>query len=67
MSPSIEDANAAIASIKAWWFSFGAVSEDGLKELTNWIDFWHFRFEQWGSHISQVNYSIPNVSFAPIC
>jgi hypothetical protein len=31
MSPSIEDANAAMASIKAWWFSSGAVSEDGLK------------------------------------
>jgi hypothetical protein len=31
MSPSIADANAAMASIKAWWFSSGAVSEDGLK------------------------------------
>jgi hypothetical protein len=52
---TIEDANASLAAIKAWWFSSGAASEMGLKELTNWINFWHFRYEQWGSHISQVS------------
>jgi hypothetical protein len=36
-----------MASIKAWWFSFGAVTEAGFKELNSWIDFWHFRYEQW--------------------
>jgi hypothetical protein len=25
-----------------------------VKELTDWINFWHFRSHQWGSHISQV-------------
>jgi hypothetical protein len=43
---TIGEANSKLASIKAWWFSSGAVSESGLKELTNWIDFWHFRYEQ---------------------
>ena len=49
------DADAAMASIKAWWFSSGAISESGLKELHDWINFWHFRYNQWGLHISQVN------------
>jgi hypothetical protein len=49
-----------MASIKAWRFSSGSVSEAGLKELNNWMDFWHFRFKQWGSHISHVSYSIQN-------
>jgi hypothetical protein len=51
-SPSIDDANVAMASIKTWWFSSGDVTEARLKELNSWIDFWHFRYEQWGSHIS---------------
>jgi hypothetical protein len=57
---SLDDANAALASIKAWWFSSGVVSEAGLKELTNWVDFWHFRFDQWRSNLSQVPRSVPN-------
>ena len=48
------DAELALAALKAWWFSSGACSESSLKELTSWIDFWHFRFEQWRSHISEV-------------
>ena len=48
------DADLAMASIKAWWFSSGACSESALKELSSWLDFWHFRYDQWGSHISEV-------------
>ena len=48
------DVDLAVASIKAWWFSSGACSESSLKELTSWLDFWHFRYEQWGSHMSEV-------------
>jgi hypothetical protein len=44
-SPRIDDADAPMASIKAWWFSPGTVTEVGLKELNSWIDFWHFRYE----------------------
>ena len=25
-----------------------------MKDLTSWLDFWHFRYEQWRSHISKV-------------
>ena len=48
------DADSAMAAIKAWWFSSGAYSESAMKDLTSWLDFWHFRYEQWGSHISEV-------------
>ena len=48
------NSNLAMASIKAWWFSSGACSESSLKELTSWLNFWHFRYEQWGSHMSEV-------------
>ena len=48
------DADLAMALIKAWWFSSGACSECALKELLSWLDFWHFCYDQWGSHISEV-------------
>ena len=48
------DAGLAMASIKAWWFSSGACSESALKELSSWLDFWHFCYNQWGSHMSEV-------------
>ena len=48
------DADLAMVSIKAWWFSSGACSESALKELSSWVDFWHFRYDQWGSYISEV-------------
>ena len=48
------DANIAMASIKAWWYSSSACLEDALKELTSWLNFWHFRYEQWRSHMSKV-------------
>ena len=48
------DADLAMASIKEWWFSSGACSESALKELLSWLDFWHFRYDQWGLHISEV-------------
>jgi hypothetical protein len=31
-----------------WWLSSGAATEDGLRELDDWLGFWHFRFRQWG-------------------
>ena len=48
------DVDLAMASIKAWWFSSGACSESALKELSSWLDFWHFRYDQWGSYILEV-------------
>ena len=48
------DADLAMLAIKAWWFLSGACSKTRLKDLTSWLDFWHFRYEQWRSHISEV-------------
>ena len=48
------DEDLALASIKAWWFSSSACSESGVKELTLWLDFWHFFYEQWRAHMSEV-------------
>ena len=44
----------ADTTIKAWWYSSGGVSKNELKELVDWINFWHFRFHQWGSFIFEV-------------
>ena len=38
------DADTAMEAIKAWWYSSSSVSESTLKELVDWINFWHFRF-----------------------
>ena len=40
-------------AIKAWWYSSSGVSETGLKEMNDWLNFWHFRFHQWGSFTSE--------------
>jgi hypothetical protein len=39
---TIKDANIAMAVIKAWWFFLGTASEADVKELNDWINFWHF-------------------------
>ena len=43
-----DEADSAMEAIRVWWFSSSAVSESGLKELNDWLNFWHFRFHQWG-------------------
>jgi hypothetical protein len=45
MCQSIGEVDSKLASIKALWFSSRAASEFGLKELNNWIGFWHFRYQ----------------------
>ena len=39
-------ANTAMKAIKASWFSSVEVSEKGLKEMNDWMNFWHFGFHQ---------------------
>ena len=57
------DADLALATLKAWWFLSRACLESSLKELTSWIDFWYFCYEQWGSHISEVWLRVLGFSF----
>ena len=52
---TIVEANATAVAICAWWYSSGGVISDvGMKELNDWLSFWHFCYHQWGSDISQV-------------
>ena len=37
-------ADSAMEAIRAWWYSSGGMSESGLKEMNDWLSFWHFRF-----------------------
>ena len=48
--------DSALEAIKAWWYSSGGVSESGLKEMSDWLSFWHFRFHQWGAFASEVRF-----------
>ena len=36
------NADTAKETIKAWWFSFGVVLESGVREMNDWMNFWHF-------------------------
>ena len=49
-------ADSAMEAIKAWWYSSGGVSESSLKEMNDWLSFWHFRFHQWGAFTSEVSF-----------
>ena len=49
-------ADSAIEAIKAWWYSSREVSESGLKEMNDWLSFWHFQFHQWGAFTSEVSF-----------
>ena len=42
------DADLAMTAIKAWWFLSKAYSKSAIKDLTSFLDFWYFPYEQWG-------------------
>ena len=37
--------------IRSWWLSFGAATEEDILGLSEWLDFWHFHYKQWGGYI----------------
>ena len=37
--------------IRSWWLSSGAASEEGIFGLSEWYDFWHFRYRQWDGYM----------------
>ena len=37
-------ADVAKEAIRSWWYYSGEVLESGLKEMNDWLNFWHFRF-----------------------
>ena len=49
-------ADSAMEAIKASWYSSRGVSKSGLKEMNDWLSFWHFRFHQWRAFTSEVSF-----------
>ena len=40
--------------IRDMWLSSGAAIEDGVRQLDDWLGFWHFRYRQWGGFFDLV-------------
>ena len=53
---SLEDADIKYHVIRAWWFSSGATTEEGMYSLSEWLGFWHYRYRQWGGHMLIVSF-----------
>ena len=47
----MDNAESKYHVIRSWWLSSGVASEKGIFGLSEWLDFWHFRYRQWGGHI----------------
>ena len=49
-----EEAEELYLGIKGWWLSSRAASEEAVRELNDWLGFWHFRYRQWGGFMDMV-------------
>ena len=47
----MDDAETKYHVIRSWWLSSGAASKEDILGLSEWLDFWHFRYRQWGGHM----------------
>ena len=56
-------ADTVVEAIKAWWYSSSGVSEIGLKEMNDWLNFWHFLFHQWGSFTSEIFFEVSLIAY----
>jgi hypothetical protein len=50
--------------IKGWWLSSRAALEDSLRELDDWLGFWHFRYRQWDGFLELVRHTPPQISIS---
>ena len=48
------EADVMYQKLWAWWYSSGAATEDAIRELEDWLAFWHFRYCQWGGFMETV-------------
>jgi len=48
--------------IKDWWLSSKTDSKDSLQKLDDWLDFWHFQYQQWGGFLELVKNMPPSIS-----
>ena len=51
----MDEAKTRYLAIKAWWSSFGATLENGLRHLELWLAFWHFRYRSWGGFMELIS------------
>ncbi len=51
---SMFEADKMYLEIKAWWYSSTAASKPAIRELRDWLAFWHFRYHQWGGFMEMV-------------
>ena len=51
----MDDAEIKFVVIRYWWLSSGAASEEDIIGLSEWLEFWHFRYRQWGGHMLLVS------------
>ena len=51
----IDDVETKYYVIRSWWFSSGAATKEGILGFLEWLAFWHFRYRQWGGHMSLVS------------
>ena len=49
------EAEVRYLAIRAWWQSCGAVDDAALKQLDQWLAFWHYRYRQWGESMQMVS------------
>ena len=52
---TLDEADKMYLELRAWWYSSGAASEDSIRQLEDWLAFWHFRYRQWGGFMETVS------------
>lgn len=48
---SMKKADVKYHVIQAWWLSSRVTIEDGMYILSTWLEFWHYRYRQWGGNM----------------
>ena len=43
---TFDEAKTKYHVIRSWWLSFGAATKEGILGLSEWLEFWHFRYRQ---------------------
>ena len=67
---TMDNAESKYHVLRSWWLSSGIASEEGIFGLSEWLDFWHFHYRQWGGHMLFVstcqNLLFNNIYFSSI-
>ena len=47
----MDDVETMYYIMRSWWLSSGAATKEGIIGLSEWLEFWHFHYRQWGGHM----------------